>query len=774
MEGVMDKKLYRMMNWEQIEAVVYSDTDRPDLVLGAHSRGSGVLVQAFFPGARRVWIVPEKTPEGAADAQGGERLPMAQADEEGFFAVFVPGVKQSAFRYEYEVEDAEGVRRREPETYRFAMPEERETEEAFHAGVGYDCFRLLGAHPQRMDGTEGCAFAVYAPHAARVSVVGDFNGWDGRLHPMIRAEDSAFFRLFVPGVRPGMLYKFEIKLRTGVVFLKSDPFAFGSEAGAEGASIVRALPEALLGDDGFVEKRGEMTAGTAPLSVCEVNLPDFAGKCRYGELALRLCEHVRAVGCTHVLLRGLSEAVTAGERRTVRSFFAPNGALGTPDELRALVGLLHHRGIGVLAAFSPISFARSSSGMNGFDGLPLYETGDSLRDETPEGDAVYFDYGRPEVRSFLLANALYWVGQYRFDGLSVGDIARQLYLNYGKEEGRYRANLYGGVENPEAEEFFRQLNTAMEKCYPGVLMIAEGSSGWPGTTSPAAENGLGFSCKYQLRWEWDMARYFGTDPYFRRGAHALLADPSAYQYAERYVLPLRGADWLSSMPGTRPDKYANLRLLLTLQMTMPGRKLTGLTLVDGEAADARKESAAENKAAESAGEQEKCAAENKAAESAGQHGKRAAENAAPEDSPAQERALRDGLRRLQLDLHRLYREQSALTAKDGSPDGFQWVRCTANEHCVVSFLRRGRTPDDFLLVVCNMANAAWEEEIGVPYEGGYREIFSSDRTIYGGGSAGSGRLRRTHPGERDGRTDYLRLQCPPLTTIVLAYKGAGK
>ncbi|MDO4285054.1 MAG: alpha amylase C-terminal domain-containing protein [Eubacteriales bacterium] len=774
----MDRKLYKMMNWAQIEAVIYSDTDRPDLVLGAQQRGSGVLVQAFFPWAAKVWIVPEESGQKQSSAQPQQRrIAMELADEDGFFAAFLPNTKASALSYRYEIETPEGELVRQEEVYRFRPFITPEEEGAFHAGVAYEIYEKLGAHPMTVGGTEGVAFALYAPHAARVSVVGDFNGWDGRLHQMVREEESDFFQLFVPGVKAGMFYKFEIKLRSGVTFLKSDPYAFGSEEGAGGASIVRAVGDYAFGDQNFVKKRGQACGGSAPVSICEVPLDQFAGKYRYGELAMRLCAYVKSTGHTHVLLSGLAESLCCGGRRVTRSFYAPREALGTPEELQALVGLLHHRGIGVLAALSPASFySEDPSAMAGFDGEPLYESGDPLRDGTPEGGALYFDYGKPEVSNFLIANAMYWVEQYHFDGLLLGDIARMLYLDYGKAQGQYRPNLYGGKENPEAVELLRHLNSMMARRNPGVLMIAEDSSGWPGVTAPVEEGGLGFHLKSHQQWELDMARYFSTDPYFRRGAHDLLLDHLLYQYAEHFLLPLQGGGWLGAMPGEESARYANLRLLIALQMMHPGKKLLSAELGAGAEALWPEETEDTQRSPEdvSAGtETAEHAACGSAAESSDtETAEASAQNvsAVPSDDAVRRAALKEGLLRMIADLHILYKEQSALTAKDASPDGFQWVRHIANDHCVLSFVRRGKTPDDFLLVVCNPANAPWEEEIGVPYAGGYKEIFNTDRESYGGEGAGNARMRQSRPGERDERSDYIRVQCPPLSLLVFSYR----
>ncbi len=730
----MDKKLYKMMNWADIEAVVYADTDCPEKVLGAKQRRNGLLLQLFRPDAVRAWVVPE--------TKNGEPVPMELADEEGYFAVLVPGAKKDAFPYHYEIETQDQQKIEIPELYfddRAAGLFSKADENAFHAGVAFDCYEKLGAHPMQLAGRDGCVFTVWAPHAARVSVIGNFNNWDGRFCPMSRPAGSEIFRLFVPGIGPGDLYKFEIKLRSGLTFQKSDPFAQAAEPSRDGASIVPEVGSGKFTDSAFIKERSRLQQESGPVSICTLPLSMLEGKYTYGELGIRLATQIAQLGYTHVLLTGVQQSLEAtGGERIPKDFFALTAAAISPvpaqkraQQLKAAIELLHSKGIGVLTDFAPARFIKNEAGLCNFDSAPLFETGDPRCDETPEGDTRYFAFGKPQVQSFLLSNMLYWVEKFHFDGLVVKDIARILYADYGKQEGQFCPNIYGGRDNPDGVSLLRRMNTLMQKRNPRVLMIAQDSSGWGGLTDPVEENGVGFSMKYHLSWQLEMETYFRQDPLFRQGYHNLLIDHMTYQYAEQFLLPVIDKDLPASFPGEAKEKYANLRLLLALQMFHQGKKLQSLSYVMPAAPDAKEPVTQEEK---------------------------------------EKKELAQGLETMLHDLHKLYCSQSAMTAKDLMPDGFQWIRQMANDHCVISFLRRGRRPDDFLLIVCNLANAAWEEEIGVPYEGTYQEIFNSDKAVYGGSGQCNPKSLKSKSQARDGRSDSICVTCPPLSVMAFAYK----
>lgn len=730
----MDKKLYKLMNWAEIEAVVYADTDCPEKVLGAKQRRNGLLLQFFRPDAVRAWVVPE--------VKNAKPVPMELADEEGYYAVLIPGVKKDAYPYHYEIETADQQKIEVPELYYADRAQQLFSpadEKAFHAGVCYDCYEKLGAHPMQLAGQDGCLFTLWAPHAARVSLIGNFNNWDGRFYPMSRPEGSEIFRLFVPGIGSGDLYKFEIKLRSGLTFQKSDPLAQAAEPSRDGASIVPEAAGRKFTDSTFIKHRSENKEENRPVSICALPLSMLEGKYTYGELGVRLAAQIAELGYTHVLLTGVQQSMeAAGGERIPKDFFALTAAAISPvpsqkraAQLQAAIELLHSKGIGVLTDFAPSRFLKNEAGLMDFDSTPMFETGDFRCDETPEGDTRYFAYGKPQVQSFLLSNMLYWVEKFHFDGLVVKDIARILYADYGKQEGQFCTNIYGGRDNPDGVSLLRRMNTLMQRRNPGVLMIAQDSSGWAGLTDPVEENGIGFSMKYHLTWQSEMEMYFRQDPLFRQGCHNLLIDHMTYQYAEQFLLPVIDRELPASFPGQQKEKYANLRLLLALQMFHQGKKLQSLAYVMPAAPDAKVP----------AGEEEK-----------------------------ERKELAQGLAIMLHDLHGLYGTQSAMTAKDLMPDGFQWVRQMANDHCVISFLRRGRRPDDFLLILCNLANASWEEEIGVPYEGTYQEIFNTDKAAYGGSGMGNAKPLKSKPEAKDGRSDSICVTCPPLSLMAFAYK----
>ena len=572
----MNKKLYKLMNWPQIEGIIYSEADDPHAVLGAHVVGNSVLVQTFQPGAKSVRLQP---------LEGDKSYKMEQADEEGYFALLLPGKTVPA--YEYIVESENGSLRKVKDAYNYAPQITRQDTEKFNAGIHYLIYEKLGAHPMKIEGMEGTYFAVWAPNALRVSVAGDFNGWDGRVHQMRRLWDSGIFELFIPDVKEGDCYKFEIKAKGGLTFMKADPYGFGAQLRPESASIVRNLDGFAWKDSKWIKERPVRQAQDKPMSVYEVYLGSFDkpkdGRefYTYRELAPKIIDYVKKMGYTHIELMPVMEhPLDESWGYQVIGYYAPTSRYGTAEDLMFFVDEMHKAGIGVIFDWVPAHFPRDTYGLSGFDGTCLYEHQDPRKGFHPHWGTLIYNYGRPEVTNYLIANALYWVEQYHADGIRIDAVASMLYLDYGKNDGEWVANIYGGNENLEAVEFIKHLNSMMKKRNPGVLMIAEESTAWPKVTGTFDEDGLGFDLKWNMGFMNDYLSYISTDPYFRSGCHNDLTFSMIYAYSEKFMLVLSHDEvvhgkktLLGKMPGERRKQFANLRLTFAYHMTHPGKKL---------------------------------------------------------------------------------------------------------------------------------------------------------------------------------------------------------
>ena len=692
----MHKKLYKMMNWPEIESVIYSDGDRPSSLLGAHRQGNGTLIQAFFPNVNGVSVV----------LSDGNKTPMELADEDGFYAVYVPDADPETISYHYEVTEKDGHRKEVEDCRRFQPLFTAADEKSFSSGIHYEVQKKLGAHPVTMDGCSGTSFAICVPNAARVSVIGSFNEWDGRMHQMDRFEDTDIFQIFIPGVEAGESYQFEVRSHSGQIIRKSDPYALCSGDAPAFASIVTAAGSFAWKDESF-RKQVRARRKNDPVSIYAFHTASFSG---FASAAAVLPAHIKDLGFNFCAFDPADADAC--------SLFAPDRSSGTPAELRTLVSAFHEQGIGVFFRWNPVSFLKKENGLQGFAGTNWFEYPDPRKAETPDGKKLYFDLANPRVTDYLIANALYLIEECHADGLITTDIAPALYLDYGKQESGYTPNMYGETQNLEAVEFFRHLCSIIDKRDPGTILIAKETAQWPQVTETMENGGLGFTFKLHDSWKNDMLRYMSTDPLFREGSHELLLENMAYQYAEKYMLPMDpdtvgagGSSLRAKMPGEDPQKESNLRLLAASMFTHPGAKLLSL----GETrSDIRKD-------------------------------------------------------RLIKDLNNLYQTLPAMHQNDDRPDSFEWVRQIANKECMVCFLRKGSHPNDFAFIVANYAGAAWKAEIGVPYEGRYKEIFRSDSSVYGGPASSRLQSRMSKEGETDGRAQKITVDCPPLSLSIFTY-----
>ena len=499
----MNDKLYDFMDWAEIEAVVYSEEDHPKRILGPRVTEEGVLIQCFLPGEKKVYVKTLKD---------NQLYEMVQEDESGFFAVFLDRKRIPGYVYVV----GEGEESREIfDPYAFPSMITEKEEKQFEAGICYDIYEKLGAHPMRIDGVEGVYFAVWAPNAIRVSVVGDFNHWDGRVYQMEKLDSSGIFQLFIPKLEAGVLYKYEIKAKGGLTYLKADPYANAAENRPGTASVVADLSY-HWNDSDWMRKRKSVQGKSQPMYVYELHLGSWKVPgdreeqyfYNYRKLAPMLAEYVKEMGYTHIeLMPVIEHPLDESWGYQVTGYYAPTARYGTPQDFMYFMDYMHQQEIGVILDWVPAHFPRDTFGLCSFDGTCLYEHLDPRQGSHPHWGTLIYNYGRPQVTNFLLANALFWAEKSQADGIRMDAVASMLYLDYGKNDGEWVANIYGGNENLEAIEFLKHLNSIFKKKYPDALLIAEESTAWPKITGDLNEEGLGFDYKWNMGWMNDFVGY---------------------------------------------------------------------------------------------------------------------------------------------------------------------------------------------------------------------------------------------------------------------------
>ena len=747
----MNDKLYKLMNWRDIEEIVYSECDDPHRLLGAHRAGSKLLIQAFFPDANSVTI---------RSADGRKVYPMECADSAGFYAALVP--EKVSFAYDYLVNDGKKEEIRK-EVYCYDPVITKKDTEKFHAGIHYTIYQVLGAHAMTIDGVSGTHFAVWAPGAMRVSVVGDFNHWDGRTHQMRRLWDSGIFELFLPDVGSGENYKFEIKVKGGLTYLKADPYAFRAELRPGTASVTADISGFAWEDDKWMEMRKKKQDRDAPISIYELYLGSFkradreqeqnAGNTKsdategaetlpylnYRELAPEIISYVKRMGYTHIELMPIMEhPFDASWGYQTIGYYAPTARYGTPEDFMYFMNEMHKAQIGVILDWVPAHFPRDTYGLSNFDGTCLYEHQDPRQGTHPDWGTLIYNYGRPEVSNYLIANALFWIEQYHADGIRIDAVASMLYLDYGKRDGQWVANIYGGNENLEAMEFLKHLNSMIEKRGNGAVSIAEESTAWPKVTGALKEGGLGFSYKWNMGWMNDYLEYIRYDPYFRSHHHGELTFSMIYAYSEKFMLEFSHDEvvhgkgsLLGKMPGERKDKFANLRLTLAHMMMHPGKKLLFMGQDIGEFDEWNEEREVEWDLLQYEEHQ--------------------------------------GINQLMQDLNHFYQAHPALYELDTESGGFEWINNISADESMLVFLRKGRKEEEMLLIVENFANAMWDpHKIGVPFAGKYKEIFNTDSEIYGGSGQTNPRMKTAKLSECDDREYSIMVRSAPLSVQVFS------
>jgi 1,4-alpha-glucan branching enzyme len=720
---------------EDIAALVRGEHGDPFAVLGPHAGPGGTEVRAFLPGALGVWLL----------ADGRPPRPMSPIHADGLWEGVLAG---PAPAYRLRVDYPLGHTAEAEDPYRFPPTLSDYDLHLLGEGTHYRLYDRLGAHPTTLEGVAGVRFAVWAPNARRVSVVGDWNGWDGRRHPMRLHPGNGIWELFLPGVGEGARYKFEILARSGEpLALKADPVAFAFEPDTpRTAAVVCDLAGHRWGDSEWIGERKHTPWVERPVAIYEVHLgswrrvPEEGDRyLTYGEAAERLADYVTDLGFTHVELLPVTEHPFYGSwgYQTI-GYYAPTRRFGAPRDFMGFVDHLHRRGVGVIVDWVPAHFPTDAHGLTYFDGTYLYEHADPLLREHPDWGTRVFNLGRREVANFLIANALFWLERYHVDGLRVDAVASLLYRDYSRGPGQWIPNEYGGREDLDAIAFLRRLNEVLHATHPGALTVAEESTAWPMVSRPTWLGGLGFGFKWNMGWMHDVLDYFRCDPVHRKYHHNQLTFGLLYAWSENFVLPLSHdevvhgkASLLEKMPGDDWQRFANLRLLYGMMWAYPGKKLLFM---------------------------------------GGEFGQRAEWN---HDRSLDWHLLgmgphHRGVQDLVRDLNRLYRRTPALWELDAAPEGFQWMDCDDAEQSVVSFCRFSRERRSLVLCVANLTPVPRRGyRVGVPRPGFYREALNTDSRFYGGSDVGNGGGVASEPVPWHGQPCSVSLDLPPLSALWL-------
>ncbi len=730
----MSSILNDMVSWSEVKSVIYSECSNPKEVLGARVTEGGILIQAFFPNAQSVKV---------RNTRSNKLYEMEQVNDNGFYAVLIPLKRIPAYTYEVTYDNGETCEVYDPYSFKSQFTEK--DLERFAKGIHYEIYDKLGAHPVEINGVKGVNFAVWAPNALRVSVVGDFNFWDGRRHQMTKLGDSGIYEIFIPKLGAGEIYRYEIKFANGDPALKSDPYGNFSEVRPNNASVVYDINEFAWTDKDWLVSRDKKDSKAEPMSVYEVHLgswkkPEDREFYNYRELAVQLAAYVKSMNYTHIELMPVMEhPLDASWGYQVTGYYAPTSRYGTPDDFMYFINYMHEQGIGVILDWVPAHFPKDRHALADFDGACLYEHSDPRRGEHPHWGTLIFDYGRPQVSNFLIANALFWAKKYHIDGIRMDAVASMLYLDYGKNHGEWLPNIYGGKDNLEAIEMLKHLNSIMKKKHPGVTLIAEESTAWPNVTGSVDEGAIGFDYKWNMGWMNDFLGYMRTEPYMRKHHHNELTFSMMYAYSEDFMLVFSHDEVVhckgsmaAKMPGESFElKFANLRAVYLYMMTHPGKKLLFMGQDFGQM-----------------------------------------------DEWNENESLQWNL--LQYDIHKklqkfvkainiMYLERPALSVLDCLPEGFEWISCDNADESIVTFIRRSEKPEETLLVVCNFEQIYHEKyDIGVPFAGQYKEIINSDSKAFGGEGRTNPRAKKAVKKSCDNREHSINIKLAPLSVAVFS------
>ena len=718
----------------------------PFSVLGPHRIGDELEIRAFRPDARAVEVV--------LDGDSDRPVAAERVHPEGFFCATVPDATRDV-PYRLRLTASDGSQQLSRDPYQYGPILGEVDLHLFAEGQHWKIYERFGAHLRTVGDAAGVYFAVWAPNAQRVSVVGDFNNWDGRVNPMRKLLGAGVWELFLPGIKQGAHYKFEIRTQTDAVLLKSDPFAFFNQPGKSTASLVYDLERYGWSDSEWMEARQKKNWPRSAISIYEVHLGSWRRKTEDGnrqltylELADTLLPYVLEMGFTHIELLPVAEHPFEGSwGYQVTNYYAPTSRFGPPDDFRHFIDKCHQAGIAVIMDWVPAHFPKDAHALAEFDGTHLYEHMDPRQGEQQDWGTLIFNYGRNEVRNFLIGNALFWLDKYHIDGLRVDAVASMLYLDYSRKPGQWIPNVYGGRENLDAVYFLKKFNEVCYERFPGTTTIAEESTAWPGVSRPTYLGGLGFGFKWNMGWMHDFLQYMSIDPIYRRYHHGNITFSLLYAFQENFILVLSHDEvvygkrsLLSKMPGDEWRKFANLRMFLAWMYGHPGKKLLFM---------------------------------------GGEFGQR---NEWNHDTGLDWQLLKlprhDGLRRFVQHVNHIYKSEPALWQRDDTYDGFDWIDFHDADNSVVSFLRKSRdvsaeTPErsdtsrgDIIAFVVNATPVVrYNYRLGVPEAGFYREIVNSDAETYGGSNVGNFGGVQSENREWMGREHSIVIHLPPLATL---------
>jgi 1,4-alpha-glucan branching enzyme len=720
---------------QDIDRIVHGNHHDPFAILGMHTvlipNGQSIVIRAYRPGAEKVTAKSDRAP-----------VELIQHQDTGFFEAIVPN-EQTHFLYELDISYPHNNQVITPDPYTFPPILSDYDLHLFSESNHHHIFEKLGAHPITFHGIQGVSFAVWAPNAKRISVMGDFNQWNGSQYGMRNRGTTGVWEIFIPHLEPNTTYKYEIITQSDDVIAKSDPYAFYAEHRPKTASIVYDLTDEGWTDNAWIEQRSNTSAHNQPMAIYEVHLgswrrnPDENNRSlTYRELAHELVDYVLEMGYTHLELMPVMEhPLDKSWGYQVTGYYAPTSRFGTPDDFKYFVNHCHNNGIGVILDWVPAHYPKDAHGLAFFDGSALYEHADPRQGAHPDWGTLIFNYGRNEVRNFLTANAIFWAEKYHIDGLRVDAVASMLYLDYSREGDEWVPNKYGGRENLEAIDFMKQVNEVIHSRFPGILMIAEESTAWPGVSRPIYLGGLGYGFKWNMGWMNDMLSYIEREPIHRRHHHDSLTFGLVYAFHENFILVLSHDEvvhgkrsLLDKMPGDRWQKFANLRLFYTYMYGHPGKKLLFMGSDLGQWTEWN------------------------------------------EDDSLPWHLLEEpdhaGLQRFVKDLNTLYRNEPALSECDFDPKGFDWLDFNDAENSVISFQRRAENGTT-LLFICNFTPVPRENyRIGVPLAGHYNEILNSDAEIYGGSNKGNlGGVSADNIASH-GHKHSIEVTIPPLASVV--------
>lgn len=723
----------------EIYQIINTEHKDPHTILGMHEvlfEGKEMIsVRVFAPSAKIVTVIDKKDKSKIYSSQ--------KLHDDGFFESVIEN-RRKWFKYILRIEYIDGTVTEKEDMYSFSPFITEYDRYLFNAGNHYEIYNKLGAQLCKVDGVEGCSFAVWAPNAKSVCVIGSFNYWDGRAAQMRMLGNSGIWELFIPGIGEYERYKFRIKDRNNKVVDKTDPYGFYTEVRPMKASIIYDLGVYHWKDEKWIEYRESSDVYRSPMNVYEVHMgswmrvPEEKNRfLTYKELADKLVMYVKKMGYTHIELLPVSEYPFDGSwGYQVTGYYAPTSRYGEPDDFRYFVDCCHRNSIGVIIDWVPAHFPKDENGLARFDGTALYEHEDWRKGEHKEWGTYVFNYGRKEVSNFLIANALFWIKEYHIDGIRMDAVASMLYLDYCRRDGEWIPNIYGGRENIDAVEFLKHLNSVISESFKGVMTFAEESTSWEGVTKGTDKNGLGFTFKWNMGWMNDFLEYMKKDPIYRKYHHNNLTFGIVYAFSENFVLVLSHDEvvhmkgsMINKMPGDKWQKFANLRAAYGFMYAYPGKKLIFMG----------NDIAQYNEWSEE--------------RSIDWHLLKVEENY--------------GVNQYLRDLFKLYKKETALWERDTYPAGFDWIECDDAENSVLSFIRYGNNKEELVIAICNFTpRTVLDFNLGVPFEGYYKEILNSDDQKYGGSGVVNKKAVKSKKIHCNRCANSITINLPPLATTI--------